>query len=203
MKRVENVRAFRLKSNRVSTIKAASYPAKFGLTTIPNTDYIVIPKVSSENRRYIPIGFMTPDILCSDLLFLLPDATKYHFGVLTSNVHMAWMRTVCGRLKSDYRYSKDIVYNNFPWPSPTEAQKARIEETAQAILDARKLYPEASFADMYGEHMYLFPEVMTAHQRNDRAVWEAYGKAWPITSESDCVAALMKMYQELTAKEGN
>ena len=202
MKRVENVRAFRLKSNRVSTIKAASYPAKFGLTTIPNTDYIVIPKVSSENRRYIPIGFMTPDILCSDLLFLLPDATKYHFGVLTSNVHMAWMRTVCGRLKSDYRYSKDIVYNNFPWPSPTEAQKARIEETAQAILDARKLYPEASFADMYGEHMYLFPEVMTAHQRNDRAVWEAYGKAWPITSESDCVAALMKMYQKLTGKEG-
>ena len=116
---------------------------------------------------------------------------------------MAWMRAVCGRLKSDYRYSKDVVYNNFPWPTPTEAQKAKIETTAQAILDARKLYPDASFADMYGEDIVLFPEVLAAHQQNDRAVMAAYGFPVKGFTESDCVAALMKMYQELTAKEGS
>ena len=142
------------------------------------------------------MGFMTPDILCSDLVFLIPNAELYHFGVLTSNVHMAWMRAVCGRLEMRYRYSKDVVYNNFPWPEPTDKQKAKIEETAQAILDARKLYPEASFADMYGDDMYLFPEVLTAHQKNDLAVMEAYGFPIKGFTESDCVAALMKLYQE-------
>ena len=144
------------------------------------------------------MGFMTPDILCSDLVFLLPNATLYHFGILTSNVHMAWMRAVCGRLKSDYRYSKDVVYNNFPWPAPTEEQKAKIEQTAQAILDARSLYPDATFAEMYGEHIYLFPEVLTAHQNNDRAVMQAYGMSIKDTTESSCVAELMRLYQELT-----
>ena len=147
------------------------------------------------------MGFMTPDIMCSNLVKLVPDASIYHFGVLTSNVHMAWMRAVCGRLKSDYRYSKDVVYNNFPWPTPTEAQIARIEETAQAILDARKLYPDASFADMYGEDIVLFPEVLAAHQQNDRAVMAAYGFPVKGFTESDLVAALMKMYQDLTAGE--
>ena len=109
---------------------------------------------------------------------------------------------MCGRLKSDYSYSTTIVYNNFPWPTPTDEQKAKIEQTAQAILDARALYPDASLADLYDE-LTMPPELRKAHQANDRAVWEAYGKAWPITSESDCVAALMKMYQALTAKEGN
>ena len=161
---------------------------------MPEGTYIVIPEVSSERRRYIPIGFMTPDILCSNLVKIIPNATLYHLGVLTSNVHMAWMRAVAGRLKSDYRYSKDIVYNNFPWPEPTEAQKAKIEQTAQAILDARAKYPDSSLADLYGENMYLFSDLLTAHQQNDRAVMQAYG--FPVRmTESECVAELMKLYQ--------
>ena len=147
------------------------------------------------------MGFMTPDIRCRwNLVFLIPNAKLYHFGVLASNVHMAWMRAVCGRLRAITAIPRDIVYNNFPWPMPTEAQKAKIEETAQAILDARKLYPNASFADMYGEDIVLFPEVLTAHQQNDRAVMAAYGFPIKGFTESDCVAALMKMYQELTEK---
>ena len=142
------------------------------------------------------------EVIASDLLFLIPDASLYHFGVLESNVHMAWMRTVCGRLKSDYRYSKDIVYNNFPWPTPTEAQRAKIEQTAQAILDARALYPDASLADLYDE-LTMPPELRKAHQANDRAVMEAYGIKKgdaAYSSESACVALLMKLYQEMTTK---
>ena len=142
------------------------------------------------------MGMMTSDTLCSDLVFIIPGANLYHLGILTSNVHMAWMRTVCGRLKSDYRYSKDIVYNNFPWPSPTEIQKQKIEQTAQMILDARALYPDCSLADLYDERT-MPPELRTAHQKNDRAVMEAYGFWGKLNSESECVAALMKMYQEM------
>ena len=138
-KRIEAVKNFRKASTRVSTKKLADVPLEFGTTNIPKSNYIVVPKVSSERRKYVPIGYLTPEILCSDLVFIIPDATLFHFGILISNVHMAWMRAVCGRLKSDYRYSKDIVYNNFPWSTPTEAQKERIERTAQAILDARAL----------------------------------------------------------------
>ena len=145
------------------------------------------------------MGFMTPDTLCSDLVFIIPDATLYHFGVLTSNVHMAWMRAVCGRLKSDYRYSKDVVYNNFPWPTPTEAQKAKIERTARAILDARALYPDCSLADLYDE-VTMPPELRKAHQDNDKAVMQAYGFWGRLNSETACVAELMKMYQKLTEK---
>lgn len=202
LKRIEAVRDFRLRINRASTKKAAETPSRFGMTCIPESDYIIIPKVSSERRRYIPMGFMTPDILCSDLVFLIPDATLYHFGILESNVHMAWMRTVCGRLEMRYRYSKDIVYNNFPWPTPTDAQRAKIEQTAQAILDARALYPEASLADLYDE-LTMPPELRKAHQDNDRAVMAAYGiKSGDAAykSESACVAHLMKLYQALTAK---
>ncbi len=143
------------------------------------------------------MGLMTPDNFCSDLVFLIPDATLYHLGILTSNVHMAWMRAVCGRLKSDYRYSKDIVYNNFPWPSPTEEQKAKIEQTAQAILDARALYPDSSLADLYDE-VTMPAELRKAHQQNDRAVMQAYGFPIKDFTESDCVARLLEMYQELT-----
>ncbi len=167
---------------------------------MPKGTYILVPEVSSERRRYVPMGFMTPDVLCSNLVKIIPDAGLYHFGVLTSNVHMAWMRTVCGRLKSDYRYSKDIVYNNFPWPTPTDAQRAKIEQTAQAILDARDLYPDCSLADLYDE-VTMPPELRKAHQQNDRAVMDAYGFVVGTperTSESDCVAALMRRYQELT-----
>ena len=195
MKRIEAVRNFRLASSSAGTVKLAEKPTRFHVENMPNSTYILIPKVSSEKRKYVPMGFMTPDILCSDLVFLIPDATLYHFGILESNVHMAWMRAVCGRLKSDYRYSKDIVYNNFPWPTPSDEQKAKIEQTAQAILDARALYPDASLADLYDE-LTMPPELRKAHQANDRAVMQAYGMPIKETDEAACVAWLMKLYQE-------
>ena len=139
---------------------------------------------------------MDEDSLASDLVFLIPNAGLYEFGVLMSNVHNAWMRTVCGRLKSDYRYSKDVVYNNFPWPTPTDAQKAKIEQTAQGILDARALYPDASLADLYDETT-MPPELRKAHQQNDKAVMRAYGFDIKTTTESSCVAELMRRYQGL------
>ena len=204
MKRVEAVRKLRLESKSAGTVKIAEKPTRFHVENMPSTTYIVIPETSSERRKYIPMGFMTPDVLCSNAVRLMPHARLYEFGILTSNVHMAWMRTVAGRLKSDYRYSKDIVYNNFPWPVISAEQKVKIEQTAQAILDARAKYPDASLADLYGEYMYLYPELLTAHQNNDKAVMEAYGfritengkRRW--LTESETVAELMKMYQELT-----
>lgn len=194
---VRKVREYRLASKREQTLRAADYPNHFGLEVIPNSNFMIVPVVSSERRRYIPLGFMTPDVMCSNQVNLIPNATLYHFGVLTSNVHMAWMRVVCGRLKSDYRYSKDIVYNNFPWPTPTEEQKARIEQTAHAILDARALYPDSSLADLYDE-VSMPPELRKAHQDNDRAVMHAYGMTPGKTSESECVAELFRLYKELT-----
>lgn len=201
LRRVQAVKDYRLTSPSTGTRKLAETPTKFHVTNIPTDSYVVIPKVSSERRRYVPMGLLSPDILSSDLVFIIPNATLYHFGILTSNVHMAWMRAVCGRLKSDYRYSKDVVYNNFPWPAPTEAQKAKIEQTAQAILDARALYPDCSLADLYDEAA-MPPELRKAHQQNDRAVMSAYGFSVKDMTESTCVAALMKMYQHLTAENG-
>ncbi|MFQ7694538.1 MAG: DNA methyltransferase [Christensenellales bacterium] len=197
VKRIEAVQEYRASSSRVSTIKLAATPTRFQTENMPKGNYLLIPKVSSERRRYVPMGVMSPDILCSDLVFIIPNAGLYHFGVLTSNVHMAWMRTVCGRLKSDYRYSKDIVYNNFPWPTPPRMQKTKIEQTAQAILDARALYPDCSLADLYDEST-MPPELRKAHQQNDRAVMEAYGMSIRETTEASCVAELMRRYQELT-----
>lgn len=197
LKRVEAVRELRLESKSAGTRKLANTPTRFHVENMPKSTYVVIPEVSSERRKYVPMGFMTPDILCSNLVKIVPEATLFHFGVLTSNVHMAWMRAVCGRLEMRYRYSKDIVYNNFPWPTPTDAQKAKIEQTAQAILDARALYPDASLADLYDE-LTMPPELRTAHQQNDRAVMQAYGFSVRNMTESTCVAALMKMYQQLT-----
>ena len=202
MERVEQVRKARLASPAATTRRTANTPTLFAVDAQPDTDYLIIPQVSSERRRYIPIGFMTPDVIASNLVFVVPDATLYHFGILTSNVHNAWMRTTCGRMKSDYRYGGDIVYNNFPWPNPTDEQKAKIEQTAQAILDARALYPNASLADLYDE-LTMPPELRKAHQANDKAVMAAYGFPIKNFTESDCVAALMKLYQELTAKEVN
>ena len=196
MKRIEAVREYRLASPSAGTVKLADKPTHFHVENMPRGCYLLIPKVSSERRQYIPVGFMTPDVLSSDLVFIIPDATLYHFGVLTSSVHNAWMRVVCGRLKSDFRYSKDIVYNNFPWPNPSDEQRERIEETAQAILDARDKYPEVSMADFYS-NLILFPDLMKAHRANDAAVLEAYGFPKDAT-ESDIVARLFKMYQELT-----
>ena len=198
--RVAQVREYRLASPSAGTIKLADKPTRFHVENMPKGNYIVIPEASSERRRYVPMGFFTPDILCSNLVTIIPNATVYHLGVLTSNVHMAWMRAVCGRLKSDYRYSKDIVYNNFPWPEPTDAQKGKITQTAQGILDARALYPDSSLADLYDE-VTMPPELRRAHQNNDRAVMQAYGMPIKGTTESICVAELMKRYQELTSKK--
>lgn len=198
--RVAQVREYRLASPSAGTIKLADKPTRFHVENMPKGNYIVIPEASSERRRYVPMGFFTPDILCSNLVKIIPNATVYHLGVLTSNVHMAWMRAVCGRLKSDYRYSKDIVYNNFPWPEPTDAQKEKITQTARGILDARALYPDSSLADLYDE-VTMPPELRRAHQNNDRAVMQAYGMPIKGTTESICVAELMKRYQELTRKK--
>ena len=199
LKRVEAVRDFRLTSKSAGTRKLADKPTRFHVENMPAGNFVVIPEVSSERRRYVPMGFMAPDVLCSNLVKIIPNATLFHFGVLTSNVHMAWMRAVCGRLKSDYRYSKDVVYNNFPWPTPTEAQRAKIEQTAQAILDARALYPECSLADLYDE-VTMPPELRKAHQQNDKAVMQAYSFWGRLNTETECVAELMKMYQELARK---
>lgn len=196
-KRIEAVKQSRLSSTRAVTRKLAETPREFAFTNISEGTYIVVPEVSSERRKYVPMGFMTPETLCSNLVKVIPNATLYHFGVLTSNVHNAWIRVVCGRLKSDYRYSNTVVYNNFPWPTPTDAQKAKIEQTAQAILDARALYPDCSLADLYDE-IAMPPELRKAHQQNDRAVMQAYGFDVATTTETSCVAELMRMYQELT-----
>ena len=202
LKRVQAVREYRLASPSAGTVKLADMPTRFHVENMPKENFVVVPKVSSENRRYVPMGFMTPDNFCSDLVFIIPKATLYHLGVLTSNVHMGWMRAVCGRLEMRYRYSKDVVYNNFPWPNPTEAQKAKIAQTAQAILDARALYPDCSLADLYDETT-MPPELRKAHQANDRAVMQAYGFDVKNTTEASCVAELMKMYQRLTGASNN
>ena len=198
---IDSVREARLKSSRKGTREQANTPMLFGEIRQPKSAYILIPRHSSEKRKYIPMGFMSPDVICGDSNNMIPYATTYHFGVLTSNVHMAWVRTVCGRIKSDYRYSKDIVYNNFPWCNPTQEQREKIEKTAQTILDVRAKYSDSSFADMYGEKMYLFPDLVKAHQLNDKAVMEAYGFWGKLNTESECVAALMKMYQQLTERK--
>lgn len=197
IERIENVRQMRLSSTKAATQKWAEYPTLFTENRQPDSDYLLVPRVSSERRRYVPIGYITKENICSDANFVVPNATLYHFGVLTSNVHNAWMRSVCGRLEMRYRYSNTIVYNNFPWPTPTEEQKAKIETTAQAILDARANYPDCSLADLYDE-VAMPPELRKAHQDNDRAVMQAYGFTPGITSESECVARLFEMYQELT-----
>ena len=199
LKRVEDVRNLRLLSNSAGTRRLADRPTRFHVENMPSTNFIIIPKVSSERRSYIPMGFMSPDVLASDLVFLIPNATLYHFGVLESNVHMAWMRAVCGRLEMRYRYSKDVVYNNFPWPNPTDGQKAKIEQTAQAILDARANYPDSSLADLYDEVTMPF-DLRKAHQENDRAVMQAYGFSSKTTDdqESIIIAELFKRYQKLT-----
>jgi len=197
-RRIAAVRECRNASPKTATRKWADFPMLFTENRQPTDTYIIVPSVSSEKRRYVPIGFVTPDVVASNLVLIIPNASLYHFGVLTSNVHMAWMRVVCGRLKSDYRYSADIVYNNFPWPEPTEAHKIRIEQTAKSILDARANYPECSLASLYNND-FMPANLLRAHQDNDRAVMQAYG--FPVKStftESQCVAELFKLYREKT-----
>ena len=195
LQRVEACKADRENAPDAGRRKLAERPTQFREINNPDT-FVVVPAVSSERRRYVPIGFLDKNTIATNLVITIPDAQLYHFGVLTSNVHMAWMRAVCGRLKSDYRYSKDVVYNNFPWPTPTDAQQDKIEQTAQAILDARALYPDCSLADLYDE-VAMPPELRKAHQQNDRAVMQAYGFDVATTTETSCVAELMRMYQAL------
>ena len=220
MERIRKVREFRLASRRESTLRSAGTPALFGAPVELSQNYVALPKVSSENRLYIPIDYLPAEVIPGDKLFVMPNATPYHFGVLTSSVHMAWMRAVCGRMKSDYSYSNTIVYNNFPWPANpgnpvnpvknTSADSApqrlcveKITVTAQTILDARAKYPKASFADLYDPNaMHLAPELVAAHEANDRAVLAAYGLA-PDTSEPEIVANLFRLYAEKSNTTSN
>lgn len=197
LKRVDAVKQYRLASKSAPTRKLADKPRRFHVENMPTSEYIVIPEVSSENRYYIPLGFLSPDILSSNLVKIIPNATFYHFGILTSSVHMAWTRAVAGRLKSDYRYSKDIVYNNFPWPEADGKQKATIEPLAQAVLDARALFPESSLADLY-DPLTMPPELLKAHQKLDRAVMKLYGFKANM-AEAEVVAKLFERYQRLVA----
>ena len=200
LKRVEAVRNFRLASKSPGTVKLADRPTHFHVENMPKGNYIVIPQVSSQNRRYIPMGYMDESVICSDKVRLMPNGSLYHFGILESNVHMAWMRTICARLKSDYSYTVNNVYNNFPWPTLTDDQKAKIEQTAQAILDARALYPDSSLADLYDE-LTMPVELRKAHQDNDRAVMQAYGFDVKTMTESQCVAELFKMYKSIVNQQ--
>lgn len=204
--RVKKVREFRLASKAESTRKFAVRPTEFKQNAQPNTPYLIIPSVSSENRRYVPIGYIQPEVIATNATQIIPNATLYEFGVITSNVHMAWMRIVAGRLKSDYRYSSTIVYNTFPWPTVTDEQKKFIANTAQGILDARALYPGCSLADLYDE-LTMPVELRKAHQANDIAVMKAYGMIKKVDgkdtflTESETVARLFGLYQELTEKK--
>lgn len=197
--RVRKCKEVRENSVAAGIRKFAATPTLFAQRTQPvDKDFIIVPRVSSQARRYVPMGFIKAGTIVTDRVQIIPDASLYDFGIIISNVHMAWMRTTCMRLKSDYSYSKDIVYNNFPWPKPTDAQKAKIEQTAQAILDARALYPDSSLADLYDE-VLMPPELRKAHQNNDRAVMQAYGFDIKTTTESKCVAELMRLYKEKTS----
>jgi hypothetical protein len=193
--RLEAVRNMRLNSTAAPTREKAKTPHLFFYISQPDEDYLIIPSTSSERREYIPIGYSTPDVIASNLVSIVSGVSLYHFGVLTSSVHMAWMRTIAGRLKSDYRYTGSVVYNTFPWPSPTEEQKAKIAQTANSILDARSLYPDSSLADLY-DPLTMPIELHKAHEANDKTVMKAYGFSLDL-EESDIVAELMKMYQKL------
>jgi hypothetical protein len=195
--RVEKVREMRLASKKIPTQKLASQPTIFGELRQPKTDYLAIPRVSSERRQFIPIGFLDADFIAGDKLQTIENATEYHFGLLSSTMHNAWMRAVCGRMKSDYSYSASIVYNNFPWPEPTEKQQESIELAAQAVLDARATHPNASLADLY-DPLTMPANLLKAHQTLDKAVDAAYGYKGA-TTDAARVALLFERYQKITS----
>ena len=199
-KRVAKVKENRLNSKRKATRYLADTPHLFGEIRQPDTNYLLVPAVSSENRRYIPIGFMSKEDIATNRVYVIPDATLYDFGIMTSNVHMAWMRTVAGRLELRYNYSATVVYNTFPWPKLNEKQKNKIEKAAQSILDARALYPESTLSDLYDE-ISMPVELRKAHQENDKSVMEAYGMKVGETTESDSVTQLFKMYEKLVTSK--
>ena len=195
--RVENVKNFRLQSKSAGTRKIASKPTRFHVENFPHGNYIAIPEVSSEQRQYIPMGFLDDSVICSNRLKLVPNATLYHFGILTSSIHMAWTRATCGRMKSDYSYSNNIVYNNFVWCSPTPRQRRRIEQTAQEILNVRAGFKGWTYAKLYDEAT-MPQDLRDAHKENDLAVALAYGFDKFLEDEPRIVAELMKLYQRLT-----
>ena len=198
MARVERVRDFRAKSSAEPTRKTADTPSLFFYISQPATDYLVIPEVSYERRQFIPIGYASKKVICSNTNYLIPEANLYVLGMLCSTMHMAWVRHVCGRLKSDYRYTGSMVYNNYPWPSdPTKKQKAAVEEAAQGVLDARAAHPDASLADLY-DPVAMPPDLRKAHQALDKAVDAAYGKK-TFTSDAERVAFLFELYHKYTS----
>lgn len=196
--RVENVRLQRETSTRNETRELARTPYLWGEDRQPNTDYILIPRHSSENRRYLPMGFFSSDVIAGDTCITVPNATLYHFGILESEMHMTWMRAVAGRLKSDYRYSKDIVYNNFPWPDATDAQKQEIEAAAQAVLDVRAAHAGQTLAALY-DPLVMPPDLLKTHKALDKAVDQAYGKK-SFKSESERLVFLFDLYGKLAPK---
>ena len=199
MQKIENVKKWRLSSSRPGTLKVANTPMLFAEDRQPSSAYLAIPLTSSEKREYIPMGYMTEEIIASNHLTVLPNATLYDFGILTSSVHMAWMRRVAGRLETRYNYSAKVVYNNFPWCNPTQEQKEKIEQAAKAILDARALYPNNSLADLY-DSLTMPSELRKAHLENDKAVMKAYGFS-PDMDEDLIVLELMKMYQKTVGEK--
>jgi hypothetical protein len=197
LKRIGNVRDVRLRSPTKSVRQDAHLPSLFTQDRQPAADYLAVPEVSSQTRNYLPAAFLGPQVIASNKLQIIPGATNYHFGVLSSEVHMAWVKAVSGRLKSDLSYSPS-VYNNFPWPqSPTPAQKAKVEELAQAVLDARALYPDSTLAELY-DPVLMPPELLKAHQRLDRAVERCY-RPEPFASDRERVEFLFALYEKLTA----
>ena len=198
MKRIESVRVFRLASKSEPTRKIADTPTRFHVENTPDAEFIVIAKVSSERRAFVPMAFEQPATLCSDLLFLIPGANLFHFGVLASTMHNAWIRYTCGRLESRYRYSAGIVYNNFPWPeAPSDAQRQKIEAAAQGVLDARAAHPQASLADLY-DPLAMPANLVKAHQALDAAVDAAYGRKG-FRNDAERVAFLFELYQRYTS----
>ncbi|MCD8207106.1 MAG: N-6 DNA methylase [Bacteroidales bacterium] len=204
LEKIEYVKKFRLASKAAATRKYAKSPTLFVQIAQPDCDYLLVPATSSGRRGYLPMGFVSKDVIASNAVFIIPNADLYHFGVLTSCVHMAWLRALGGRLKSDYRYARDIVYNTFPWPEPTEGQKKKIEQTARVILEAREKYPNTTLSEMYNSDKDIYSDLDKAHEENDKAVMSAYG--WgsgddAYKSEEVCVTELMKLYQRHTEKD--
>ena len=200
LERVRKCREMRLSAKDAATKRLAEKPTLFR-ETYNYDSYIVVPMVTPSNKRYIPFGFFDKNTISTNLNLISENANIYQFGILQSNVHMSWVRAVCGRLGDAYRYSAGVVYNNFPWPTPTDNQKKKIEKTAQEILNARNKYSNSSLSVLYDE-LTMPSELRKAHQENDKAVMKAYGFSIKDTSEAECVAALMKMYQELVDKQG-
>jgi hypothetical protein len=195
--RLEGVRNHRRASKRAGTRKLADVPMLFGEIRQPDKEYIIVPSVSSDRRNYLPMGFVSSDIITNNLVLMIPGATLYHFGVLTSSVHMAWFRAVSGRLGMNCRYSKDIVYNNFPWPGATGVQRGEISKLAQVVLDVRRCYSDSSLADLY-DPVIMPLELLRAHQNLDRAVIKLYEfKRRGMLGDEECVAMLMGMYKRL------